>query len=79
MQLCLRVMNEMSLSTVGKMISFVASVASVASVAIFLVAIGVWSKLTCGSVEAKWMLINFTRIWIKEKCALVLQYRLYKD
>ena len=51
-------MNKMSLSTLGKMISFVASVA------MFLVAIGVGSKLTCGSVEAKWMLIDFTRVWI---------------
>ena len=43
-------MNEMSLSTLGMVISFVESAA------MFLVAIGVGSKLTCGSVEAKWML-----------------------
>ena len=66
-------MDEMSLSTLGKVISFVASVASVA---MFLVAIGVGSKLTCGSVEAKWMLIKFTRVWINESCAIMFQYRL---
>ncbi len=57
-------MNEMSLRTLGKMISFVASVA------MFLVAIGVGSKLTCGSVETKWMLIKFTRVRINERCAI---------
>ena len=61
-------MDEMSLSTLGKVISLVASVA------MFLVAIGVGSKLTCGSVEAKWMLIKFTRVWINESCAIMFQY-----